>query len=154
MTWTVDTCILIDVLDYDAEYGERSAELLEGKYKEGLIICPISYIELAPAFLGDTSKQNEFLDGVGVHYNTDWTMADTLLAHKAWNRYIEQKRAQQTAKRPIADILIGAFATRHGGILTRNIQDFARLFPALKAVYCRPTKTFDKTASNMVVKKT
>ncbi len=32
----------------------------------------------------------------------------------------------------LLDVLIGAFATRHQGLLTRNAKDFARLFPDLK----------------------
>jgi hypothetical protein len=34
-------------------------------------------------------------------------------------------------KRPLADILIGAFASRCDGILTRNEGDFRQVFPSL-----------------------
>ncbi len=34
-------------------------------------------------------------------------------------------------KRPLADILIGAFASRFDGILTRNEADFKTVFPSL-----------------------
>lgn len=33
----------------------------------------------------------------------------------------------------LLDVLIGPFATRHQGLLTRNAKDFARLLPDLKA---------------------
>jgi hypothetical protein len=36
-----------------------------------------------------------------------------------------------TPKRPIADILIGAFATRFDGLITRKTSDLRALFPDL-----------------------
>ena len=53
MPWVVDTCLVIDVLDDDPDYGRASALLLDSKVSDGLVLCPISYVELAPAFLGD-----------------------------------------------------------------------------------------------------
>jgi len=46
-------------------------------------------------------------------------------------RLVESKRGGQLPKRPIADVLIGAFALRFQGLLTRNLQDFRPLFPTL-----------------------
>ena len=34
----------------------------------------------------------------------------------------------------VLDVLIGVFATRQQGLLTRNTKDFARLFPDLKVL--------------------
>lgn len=61
-----------------------------------------------------------------------WTMADTLAAHGSWHQYVAGKRAGILSKRPMADILIGAFASRFEGILTRNIADFSAVFPSLR----------------------
>lgn len=36
-----------------------------------------------------------------------------------------------TTRRPIADILIGAFAARHEGLVTRNPDHFRPFFPQL-----------------------
>jgi predicted nucleic acid-binding protein len=36
------------------------------------------------------------------------------------------------ARRPLADVLIGAFASRYQGLITRNTDDFASIFPDLK----------------------
>ena len=132
MAWVVDTCLLIDVLDHDPEFGERSARLLDRKAAEGLVICPVTYVELSPAFLGDVARQGEFLDGVGVRFHVDWTWDDLLEAHRSWNRHIGRRRSAGTKRRPIADVFIGAFATRHDGILTRNVADFRQLFPSLE----------------------
>jgi predicted nucleic acid-binding protein len=132
MGWVVDPCLLIDVLEDDPQFGRASAALLDAHLEEGLLVCPISYAELAPAFTGNASLQDEFLAGVGVDWRQDWTWEDTLHAHSAWYAYIRKKRSGALPKRPLADILIGAFATRHTGLLTRNPANFAGVFPALR----------------------
>jgi predicted nucleic acid-binding protein len=52
----------------------------------------------------------------------------------AWHRHIRQRRAGQSPRRPVADVLIGAFACRFRGLLTRNPRDFAEAFPDLRLV--------------------
>jgi predicted nucleic acid-binding protein len=131
MAWVVDTCMLLDVLEDDPRFGRASALALDSHAEAGLVICPVTYAELAPAFAGDTALQDEFLHGVGVDFRQDWTWADTLSAHRAWHRFIERRRSHALPRRPLADILIGAFATRRQGLLTRNAADFAPLFPDL-----------------------
>ncbi len=131
MAWVVDTCLLIDVLEDDPNFGISTAEALDAHAADGLVLCPISYAELAPAFRGDKALQDEFLVGIGVNYLHDWGWEDTLRAHQAWNDHVRRRRAREVAKRPLADILIGAFATRFQGLLTRNPSDFAPIFPGL-----------------------
>ena len=131
MAWVVDTCVLIDVLDEDPAFGISSAQSLEDCMEAGLVVCPITYAELSPAFQGDRELQDEFLAAVGVDFQQDWTWADTLRTHAAWFDFVQRRRAGQLAKRPLADVLIGAFATRFEGLITRNSDDFASLFPAL-----------------------
>jgi predicted nucleic acid-binding protein len=63
-----------------------------------------------------------------------WTSTDTEEAYRTWYRYVSARRATQIPKRPLADILIGAFASRLGGILTRNEGDFRKVFPNLPIV--------------------
>ena len=134
MPWVVDTRLLIDAAEADAVFGVASAELLDARRAEGLAICPVTYVELAPVFNGDPRAEGEFLFNLGVPWPEAWTHADTVVAHAAWHRYVDAKRAGQTTKRPVADILIGAFASRFDGILTRNGADFRPVFPALKIV--------------------
>ena len=131
MALVVDTCLLIDVAEADPAFGVASAKLLDAKRADGLTICPVTYVELAPVFNGDPSAQNEFLFNLGVTWPEAWTPADTEAAHQAWHRYILARRALKAPKRPLADILIGAFAARFDGILTRNESDFRQVFPAL-----------------------
>ena len=133
MAWVVDTCLLLDVLDDDPSFGKSSAQCIERHQRHGLTICPITLVEMAPAFLGEWRQAGEFLSQVGIDLlNSNWTSADTHAAFLAWNRHIELKRAGKAGKRPVADIQIGAFALRHQGLLTRNPDDFKRWFPSLK----------------------
>lgn len=132
MSWVVDTCLLIDVLEDDPDFGESSAALLDSLIDDGLVICPISYVELAPAFLGDRRRQDEFLSAIGIDFSQGWTLPDTQCAHSAWNRQIALKRRKLGQKRPIADILIGAYASVRTGLLTRNTCDFTSVFAALR----------------------
>jgi len=69
---------------------------------------------------------------LGIVWPEVWTQADTEEAHRAWHRYVTARRATKIAKRPLADILIGAFASRFDGLLTRNESDFKAAFPNLK----------------------
>ena len=118
-------------LDADPDFGEASAGLLDSMMNKGLVICPVSYVELAPAFLGDRKRQDEFLSAIGIDIAEGWTFSDTYSAHRAWARQIELKRQSRVVKRPVADILIGAYAEVRTGLLTRNLADFRSVFPEL-----------------------
>ena len=76
--------------------------------------------------MGIQETQDDFLDKMIVGYDAPWTWQDTMAAHKAWARYVEQKRIGNVSKRPVADIIIGAFASRFNGLITRNVKDFPR----------------------------
>ena len=131
MAWVVDTCIVIDVLENDPVFGSKSAEFLESKTSDGLVLCPVSMVELSPAFGGNLRTQKHFLDICGIDYTQNFLSIDTEAAHEAWHRHISAKRRNQAAKRPVADILIGAFASRFQGLITRNPDDFRPWFPSL-----------------------
>jgi len=132
VTWVVDTSVLIDVLEADPEFGESSAGLLEALLDEGLTVCPVTYAELAPAFEGSRSLQEEFLRGVGVSFSDGWTHQDTHAAFEAWHAHVRRRRSGDGPRRPIADILIGSFARRFQGLVTRNGEDFRTAFPGLE----------------------
>jgi predicted nucleic acid-binding protein len=131
MTWIVDTCIVIDILENDPDFGLRSARLLEERLNEGLAVSPVTYIELAPAFEGDLVEQKHFLAQAGINHHVGWTLADTEAAHAGWHKHITARRSGVYPKRPIADLLIGAFASNHRGLITRNPADFRKNFPEL-----------------------
>ena len=129
--WVVDTCVVLDVFEGDPQFGRASAKLLEKLLADGLAVSPVTMVELSAAFGGDLAEQKHFLDQVGISHNEAWTAADTEAGHSAWNAYVKARRADRVPKRPVADILIGAFATNREGLITRNPADFRRWFPKL-----------------------
>lgn len=131
MAWVVDTCIALDIALGDKSHGEESLRLLEKKAGAGLVVCPVTFIELAPQFEGNTAELEQFLELSGLEFNHNWTYEDTLKSAEGFARYIRLKRAGQVSKRPVADILIGAYAMRFSGLLTRNPDDFKPYFPGL-----------------------
>jgi predicted nucleic acid-binding protein len=130
----VDTCVLIDIADDDPTYAESSAQCLAAHLTEGVLLSPVSYVELAPVFDGSTQLLDEFLLGVGVDASEVITAADRITAFRAWARHITEKRAGHNRRRPVADALIGALAIRHEGIITRNGPDFRSFYPNLRIV--------------------
>ena len=130
--WVIDTCILIDLLRRDDTFATFAADALDAKRREGLTIAPITYVELAPALGGDIHAQDYFLSEIGVNIDFEGKKDIVLAAHRAWHDHIRRKRKGEVTKRPIADVMIGAYAESKGGLITRNEDDFRSLFPGLK----------------------
>ncbi len=129
--WVVDTCVIIDIISGDGEFSTVSADAIDAKRAEGLVIAPITYIELAPSFHGDIAKQDSILLGLGIEFDFAGGRESVLAAHKAWYEHVLRKRLGGAVKRPIADVLIGAYAIEKGGLITRNEADFETLYPDL-----------------------
>ena len=124
MAWVVDTCVLLDIHSADPQFAQSSADCLVNHLSDGLIISPVTYVELAPAFKGNTKLQEQFLAEVGVEWPSPWILQDTVNAHRLWFSHIEKKRRGSESKRPIDDVFISAFAQRFQGLITRNPKDF------------------------------
>lgn len=131
MAWVADSCILLDIALRDPEFGLPSALLLERLRADGLVVCPVSLIEIAPQFGGELGNVTAFLNVLGAAAGAGWLETDTANAAAGWLRYLRQKRVGSVAKRPIADILIGGFACRFQGLVTRNPKHFLPFFPGL-----------------------
>lgn len=131
MAWGVDTCVVLDILEADPAHGAASAALVDRFALAGLVVCPVTYIELAPAFDGDRAREDFFLEQINIDFRESWTRRDTENAHAAWHRHVQARRRGKSARRPVADILIGSFAERFEGLLTRNPGDFKAVFPKL-----------------------
>ena len=131
MTWVVDTCVIIDVLRGDETFSIKSSMALQAKLDDVLTIAPLTYVELAPEFNGDVEAQNAFLDGMWIQRDFGGSEETVLAAHKAWHEHVLRKRKGEARRRPIADIMIGAFAMQKGGLITRNEADFRSLCPNL-----------------------
>jgi hypothetical protein len=64
----------------------------------------------------------------GIHDSQAWILDDADVAHAAGSRQVAARRQRQAPKRPVVDILIGSFATRFDGLITRNPEDFRKIF--------------------------
>lgn len=131
MIGVVDTCVLIDLLKADPAFGKMSAHALQSKLDDTLAIAPVTYVELAPAFKGDVYAQDGFLKSIWVGCDFGASRDAVLAAHRAWHEHVLRKRAGNAARRPVADVLIGAYALSVGGLITRNEADFRALYPTL-----------------------
>ena len=122
---------LIDLLRQDDTFATLAADALDLKRAEGLTIAPLTYVELAPALGGDVRAQDYFLSEIGIGFDFEGRKDVVLSAHQAWHNHIQRKRKGEVLKRPIADVVIGAYAVSKGGLITRNEDDFLALFPNL-----------------------
>lgn len=134
MAWIVDTCVLLDIRLADPMFAESSAQCLRLYSREGLAISPVTYVELAPQFYGDLAEQDAFLSAQRIQSTETWEKQDTLTAARHWALFVARKRAQKLPRRPVADVLIAAFAARSQGLITRNVEDFRKIAPSLPLV--------------------
>ena len=131
MIWVVDTCVVIELVERDGEFGAASAAALAAKIDDSFVIAPITYVELGPVFDGDRERQDAFLKASWIDFDFAGNMSAVFAAHKAWYEHVLRKRKGEVAKRPIADVMIGAYALQKGGLITRNEDDFRSLYPDL-----------------------
>ncbi|NDG72665.1 MAG: type II toxin-antitoxin system VapC family toxin [Proteobacteria bacterium] len=121
MAWVVDTCLLLDIGLDDPEFAEGSENLVLQMSSSGVVISPVTFVELAPAFGGNMDALKNFLFGLGIDFEEIWDVSDTENAAAAWAEHILKRRS-------------GGFALRFEGLLTRNAKDFQKLFPNLRVV--------------------
>ena len=131
MILVVDTCVVIDLIERDSEFGAVSAAALASKIDDSFVIAPITYVELGPVFDGDRERQDAFLKESWIDFDFAGNKDAVLVAHKAWYEHVLRRRKGEVTKRPIADVMIGAYALQKGGLITRNEDDFRSLYPDL-----------------------
>ena len=133
MPWIVDSCVLLDVAIKDETWGVVSAKVLDSVLAEGLVVCPVSVVEIAPQFHGEVEEVLRFLAMMGVEDSSSWLDTDTRTAARAWSKYVSARHGHSPPpKRPVADLLIGAFAARFGQLVTRNPGHFQPWYPQLR----------------------
>ena len=134
MPWVVDTSVVIDLITGDPLFEPASTACLQSHLHDGLVISPLTFVELGPSFSGDAQAAEAFLKSSHISTFEIWTPADTLLAHRLWHDFQQRRRQLHVPKRPVADVLIAAFAARFQGIITRNAVDFRKLLPTLRII--------------------
>ena len=132
--YVVDTPILLDILENDPEYGASSAALLDRYADATLHISLISYFELAPAFDGKRSLQDEFLGQLGVVLSHQNVRETGPLVYRAWARYYRRVEASGGRGFPFVPCLLGVLACCFDGIITRRGAVYRAIFPDLNVI--------------------
>ena len=57
---------MIDILKADPVFSKSSSQALQSKMNDVLMIAPITYVELAPAFAGNVVAQDGFLNALWI----------------------------------------------------------------------------------------
>lgn len=131
MAWVVDTVVVLDLVTGDPLFEPASTACLQAHLEDELVISPVTFVELGPSFSGNDVEAAAFLKSCRIGTSEFWSVDDTLFAHRLWHQYQARRRQQLAVKRPIADVLIAAFAARFQGIITRNASDFRNISPDL-----------------------
>ena len=126
--------MVLDLVVVNATGRNASAAGLQRHLADGLCVCPVTFVEVGPAFGGDPRAAESFLHALSIMTTEPWTAADTDAAHRLWHNFQVRRRATHIPKRPVADVLIAAFADRFQGIITRNASDFRSILPALTVI--------------------
>ena len=130
--YVVDTPILLDILENDPEYGASSAALLDRYSDASLHIS--SYFELAPAFDGKRSLQDEFLGQIGVVLSHQNVRETGPLVYRAWARYYRRVKALGGQAFQFVPCLLGTLACCYDGIITRRGAIYRAIFPDLNVI--------------------
>ena len=132
MAWVVDSSVVVDLVTGDALFEPASTACLQAHLADSLVISPVTFVELGPSFSGDDAAAEAFLQSARIGTADFWSPSDTLLAHRLWHQFQVRRRQLQVVNRPVADVLIAAFAERFQGIITRNASAFRNILPTLR----------------------
>lgn len=128
MAWVIDASVVVDLVTGDPAFEPASSACLQAHLGEGLSISP------GPSFFGDALAAETFLQAAGISTSEFWNPADSLLSHRLWHQHQLRRRQLKAVKRPVADVLIAAFAQRFQGLITRKAPDFRNILPTLTHV--------------------
>ena len=53
MAWVVDTSVLVDLVTGDPLYAPASTVCLQAHLSDGLVISPVTFVEIGPSFSGN-----------------------------------------------------------------------------------------------------
>jgi len=157
MITAVDTNILLDILNKDIKYYQRSKTLLDKSLQAGtLVISEVVYAELATQFKEKIETLDEFLKEAQIRLlpSTKEVLKET---SRAWNEYLLKKREircplcgykielscpnchhmVEYRQHIISDFLIGAHAKILADrLLTRDRGYYKTYFRNLRLVEC------------------
>ena len=126
----VDSCVLIDVFDFDEIWNEWSLASLNNCKSEGLRINAVVYAEVAPSFKNASQFDNTLAE-LDLIYS-DINPAAAWRAAQAYEQYRQNKGVQ---KMILPDFYIGAQAeVMKWTVLTRDQSRFQTYFPGVRLI--------------------
>ena len=127
----VDTNVLIDLVQDDAEWANWSEiKLFEAQLAGALMINPVGYAELVPAF-NNMADLDSFLKSAKITVK-DISRSAAYLAGEAFLSYRKRKGIKTGV---LADFFIGAQAqAENWTILTRDAARYKGYFPTVKLI--------------------
>ena len=127
----VDTNVLIDLVQDDAEWANWSEiKLFEAQLAGALMINPVGYAELVPAF-NNMADLDSFLKSAKITVK-DISRPAAYLAGEAFLSYRKRKGIKTGV---LAEFFIGAQAQAENWmILTRDAARYKSYFPAVKLI--------------------
>ena len=85
MAWVVDTSVVVDLVTGDLLFEPASTACLQAHLHDGLVISPVTFVELGPSFSGDDAAAAAFLKAAQIGLTEFWSPADTLLGHRLYS---------------------------------------------------------------------
>lgn len=127
----VDTNVLLDVLENDAQWAEWSVRQLRAQAQvHELFINPVIYSELSLAF-DSVKAMDDIIEGMGLGFQ-ELPRPALFLAGRAFVKY---RREGGTKANVLTDFFIGAHAAVQScGILTRDGRRYRNYFPTVMVV--------------------
>ena len=132
--YIVDPRLVVDILEGDAEWGVRSARLIDRHRNDRLFIAPISYLALGPVFMGMRSMQDAFLVNLGINVAQKFPIEVMNSAYKAWCAYKGDHPGASGPGSAFDSLYIGAFALLYDGIITRQGDLYRQYYPSLPVI--------------------
>jgi predicted nucleic acid-binding protein len=127
----VDSNVIIDYLDPDAEWSSWSATMLGEAADHGAVaINPIIYAEISVAYPAVEEVEEALPQDYFIRASLPWEAA--FLAGKCFERY---RRRGGVRRSPLPDFYIGAHAAVTGmTLLTRDARRYRAYFPKLRII--------------------
>ena len=126
----VDSCVLIDVFDFDERWNEWSLASLNNCKSEGLRINAVVYAEVAPSF-----KNASQFDNTLAELDLIYSDINPAAAWRAGQAYEEYRQNKGVQKMILPDFYIGAQAeVMKWTVLTRDQSRFQTYFPGVRLI--------------------
>jgi predicted nucleic acid-binding protein len=127
----VDTNVLVDIFNDDAEWDAWSEEQLNSALRVGsLVINPLIYAEICGGYPTQRQTDQALSTLVFRRENLPWDAA-----FNASRAFLAYRQGGGTKRSPLPDFYIGAHAELKGyALLTRDPGRYRSYFPSLKII--------------------